>query len=452
MDLDEDQNDESIPDGAVLNIANNILNLLEYSQQLTNEEDLFSDEFYISILSNLLTDKKFDIEPGDTPKEKVKSLNKLIKLLSEIIEMDLSQISAEGIIMEHDKASAKSFLELLEELIKTLMNANLEEEESEKNENEIENKSNKKNKNEEEIKNESYSENNDNYIKLNNSEGNIFGGNKKFNLDDNDIDINNNDEENEINYNNINQKRLNKDEEININDIKKEQEKEEEKNKNKNKSETKNEKSEKNSINNKDKDDKDNLNNSNEEINISGESYRRLNHSNLEKLQIDKMFKNYEDESYVRKTFSQNNLSSYEKDLAEREEEIENENENENENEEEHSKNKEKSKKELLSSQEEEENKFPEGGLDLNYNLNDKNLSDAPIMNVSHISELSQDKSKKEKDNEIEIEKTSEKKENKLSSLENFENSELNKSIKSIKTKSNKSINEKNIETSSKKK
>ena len=139
MDLDEDQNDESIPDGAILNIANNILNLLEYSQQLTNEEDLFSDEFYISILSNLLTDKKFDIEPGDTPKEKVKSLNKLIKLLSEIIEMDLSQISAEGIIMEHDKASAKSFLELLEELIKTLMNANLGEEESEKNENEIEN-------------------------------------------------------------------------------------------------------------------------------------------------------------------------------------------------------------------------------------------------------------------------------------------------------------------------
>ena len=35
--------------------------------------------------------------------------------------MDLSQISAEGIIMEHDKESAKSLLELIEELIKTLI-------------------------------------------------------------------------------------------------------------------------------------------------------------------------------------------------------------------------------------------------------------------------------------------------------------------------------------------
>ena len=209
MDIDDGQTEESIPEGAILMTANNILNLLEYSEQLTNEEDLFSDKIYISILSNLLTDKKFDIKPGNTPEEKVKSLNKLLKLLSEILETDLSQISAEGIIMEHDKASAKSFLDLLEELIKTLMNANLgEEEESEKDDNEKKDKKDKK---------ESYSENNDdenNFIKTNISEGNIYGGNKnKFNLDDIG-DENEKDEEEEINKNyKVNQKGLNKDEE-----------------------------------------------------------------------------------------------------------------------------------------------------------------------------------------------------------------------------------------------
>ena len=120
----EDKSD-SIKDGEVLQIANNILGLLDYSQQLDDEDVLFSDEFYISILSNLLTEQNYEIKPGETPEEKVKSLKQLIKLLGQIIEMDLSQISAKGIILEHDKSSAKSLLELIEELIKTLINANL---------------------------------------------------------------------------------------------------------------------------------------------------------------------------------------------------------------------------------------------------------------------------------------------------------------------------------------
>ena len=96
--------------------------------------------------------------------------------------------------------------------------------------------------------------------------------------------------------------------------------------------------------------------------------------------------------------------------MAEREEE----NENEEENEEGKSKKEEKNNKDLLSSPEDVENKLPEGALDLNYNLNEKNnLSDeAPIMNVSHISELSQDKSKKIKKDEIQ--KSSENKDKKL--------------------------------------
>ena len=132
---EENKNSTSIKDGEVLQIANNILSLLEYSQQLEDEEALFSDEFYISILSNLITEQNYEINPGETPEEKVNSLKRLIKLLSEIIEMDLSQISAKGIILEHDKSSAKSLLELIEELIKTLMNANLEEEENNNEEN-----------------------------------------------------------------------------------------------------------------------------------------------------------------------------------------------------------------------------------------------------------------------------------------------------------------------------
>ena len=402
MDIDDDQNEESIPDGAILMIANNILGLLEYSDQLTDEEVLFSDEFYISILSNLLTDKKFEIQPGETSEQKIKNLKKLLKLLSEIIEMDLSQISPEGIIKKHDKYSAKSFLELLEELIKTLMNANLGEEEESDKDNEI--KSDKKNKNKEikddddneEVKNQSYSENDiDNIRKGNNSEGNIFGGNKnKFNLDDEDEEINN--------YNK-NKKGLNKDEEININDLQKEQEKEEEIIKDKSDKKSSNN----NSIN---KDNLDNINNSGDEENrISQESFRRLNQSNIEKLQLEKMLKNY-DESYIRKTYSQNDLSAYEKQYAEREEENENEEDNFNENEKKEE-NEVKIKKDALSSPGEEENKFSDGGLDLNYNLEDKNnLSGSPIMNVSQISELSKSKKEKEKENEIQINSSEKKK------------------------------------------
>ena len=128
---ENEQKSESIKDDGILKIANNILHLLEYSQQLEDEEILFSDEFYISILSNLLTEQNADLAPGETPEQKVKSLKKLIQILSEIIEIDLSQISAEGIITKHDKESAKSFLELIEELIKTLINSNTNEEEAE---------------------------------------------------------------------------------------------------------------------------------------------------------------------------------------------------------------------------------------------------------------------------------------------------------------------------------
>ena len=114
--MDDDQSD-TVPEGALLSIANNILSLLEYSSELENEEDLFLDDFYIAIVSNLVSDRKFNIVPGKTKAEKVKSLDALIQFLSQIIEMDFSQISAKGIIEEHDRVSAKCLLELIEELI-----------------------------------------------------------------------------------------------------------------------------------------------------------------------------------------------------------------------------------------------------------------------------------------------------------------------------------------------
>ena len=144
----------------ILKIANNILNLLDYSQQLKDEEILFSDEFYISILTNLLTEQNKELTPGETPEQKVKSLKKLIQTLSEIIEIDLSQINAEGIIMKHDKESAKSLLELIEELIKTLINSNTIEGEEEGN-----NNIDKKNENEFESE-ELINEKNDNSVNI----------------------------------------------------------------------------------------------------------------------------------------------------------------------------------------------------------------------------------------------------------------------------------------------
>ena len=129
MNINDVKEDESIQKGEILTKANNILNLTKISAQIKRVEDLFSDEFYIFILINFLPDQKDDIKPGKIPQEKVNNLKILLKILSEVLEMDLSYISPEGIIMEHDKNSVISFLDFIEALIKTLLDTNLEEEE-----------------------------------------------------------------------------------------------------------------------------------------------------------------------------------------------------------------------------------------------------------------------------------------------------------------------------------
>ena len=56
------EEESQIMEGDLLNIANNILSLLNYSQKLENEEDLFLDDFYVSIIvliNSEITSNKF---------------------------------------------------------------------------------------------------------------------------------------------------------------------------------------------------------------------------------------------------------------------------------------------------------------------------------------------------------------------------------------------------------
>jgi hypothetical protein len=179
--MDENSESLSVPEGALLEIANRILNLLDYPSELENEEDLFLDDFYIAIVGNLINDTKFDLKPGRDNEEKVQSLKKLLKLLQEIIEMDLSHINPEAIIYKHDRISTKSLLELIEELIKALINEN------EKEENEESDSIRVKNRKIEEIEQEEISNSNLDSIqqKQNISDGNI----NKYNMNITDEDM-----------------------------------------------------------------------------------------------------------------------------------------------------------------------------------------------------------------------------------------------------------------------
>ena len=123
MDLDDSNKSEV----ELLDIANSILALVSSSKKIENEEDLFSDEFYVSIISSLMPDEDFEFEPGKTLEEKAKVLKNLLKYLSNILETDLSKIDAEAIILKHDRENAKDLLELLFSLIQTIIKANLEQ-------------------------------------------------------------------------------------------------------------------------------------------------------------------------------------------------------------------------------------------------------------------------------------------------------------------------------------
>ena len=361
--MDDDQSD-TVPEGALLSIANNILSLLEYSSELENEEDLFLDDFYIAIVSNLVSDRKFNIVPGKTKAEKVKSLDALIQFLSQIIEMDFSQISAKGIIEEHDRVSAKCLLELIEELIKALIEQNGEEEQSEKGGHSIS----------EEMK------------RPNISDGNMDRGINQFDDDENNEEMHN--ETSELNMNEKNSE----DDIIKVHESNNSNENEDnmlhshsqisheidnidESNKeiqlstpNINKTDNLENNTEHNLTTN-----NNNISNNNEiPQNESSEIYIG-NRSCLEPLDIEKIMRMNQDESYMRHTMTQNDISRYAREYAEAEEEEANDEE---------------------GAHNEEDMKYaPLEVLEVSQN---NNLEETPIKNVSHISEVSKSKENSE--------------------------------------------------------
>ena len=121
--MDDNDLEEEIPDGALLMKANNILGSLGYSEQLDDEDDLFLDDFYLSIIGgiiNLIPGGKFDLTPGETPEEKEENLTKLIEILKQMVDVDLSSISPHNIIFKHDKVGAHNLLELIELILSSL--------------------------------------------------------------------------------------------------------------------------------------------------------------------------------------------------------------------------------------------------------------------------------------------------------------------------------------------
>lgn len=124
---DSNSMNQDIPKNSLLTIVNTIYSLLSINKEIKDEEALYSDEIYIEIISSLIPDLQDEITPGKTPEEKVEIIKNLLSLLNNLIEANLSDIDAEQLILEHDKESAKNFLELLLELITTLMNAGEEE-------------------------------------------------------------------------------------------------------------------------------------------------------------------------------------------------------------------------------------------------------------------------------------------------------------------------------------
>ena len=121
--MDDSNNSE----GYLLELANSILALLNLSAKIENEEDLFSDEFYLTIISVLIQEGELDLKPGKTPEEKVKTLKGLLDYLSSMLETELPKIDVKAIIHKHDREPTKDLLELLFSLIQTIIKANLEQ-------------------------------------------------------------------------------------------------------------------------------------------------------------------------------------------------------------------------------------------------------------------------------------------------------------------------------------
>lgn len=93
---------------------------------------------YISIISYIVPENSFNIQPGNDKDEMFQNLNKLVEFLSSIVEIDLNHIDTKSIIYDQDVESAKHLLQLVLELILVLKKEQMNNEGEDGEEGEIE--------------------------------------------------------------------------------------------------------------------------------------------------------------------------------------------------------------------------------------------------------------------------------------------------------------------------
>jgi len=125
MDLD-DSNESSLD---IVDMANMILHALNSSKQIS-EEDLYSDEFYISVFIVLMTDEEeVKMDPGKTPEEKIENLKLIIDNLAQIFQGEIPDIDVKKIILKKDKENAKKLVEIYFAMIQMVIQENMKLEE-----------------------------------------------------------------------------------------------------------------------------------------------------------------------------------------------------------------------------------------------------------------------------------------------------------------------------------
>ena len=115
-------------DDALISLANMIFSQLSIKKQIKSEEELFSDKVYIDIIGTLIQNIQGEIKPGKTPDEKIENIGLLLSILNKLFETEFD-IDPKKIIIEKDKESVNSLLELLFEITTTLLNSGAEFEE-----------------------------------------------------------------------------------------------------------------------------------------------------------------------------------------------------------------------------------------------------------------------------------------------------------------------------------
>ena len=175
-----DDSDDSNID--IADLANNILALLNIQKQLT-EEDLYSDEFYILVFSGLMTEEEIQLEPGNTPEEKIENINNILNSLSSLVGDELPPIDAKKIVIDKDKENMKILVGIFYNLIQVVLQENLKmAEEEEKGEDDEELRSHSLNENRMNLSEKKESEkirrNKDEEINIDNLESLELGKNK----------------------------------------------------------------------------------------------------------------------------------------------------------------------------------------------------------------------------------------------------------------------------------